>query len=251
MQYTIISALIAATAFVSASPMPQVGAFASQSVPLAINLNKGFNSLSAASPCNPATQANACVKGAFAQCVNGNFIIGAGCGALRCFALPLVNSVGASVTCDTPEDAAARMGFASVAELNVAIGGGAVAVPVAGDAPVATPAPVTTPAVTPPTAPPTAPAGSIVSQSIPLAIAQNASFKTLSANSPCNPAKQANACIKGAFAQCVNGKFVVGAGCSGTLKCFALPLVNSVGTSVTCDTPEDAAARMGISVGQL
>lgn len=100
MQYTLISvAIIAASTFVSAIPMPQGGAFASQSVPLAINLNKSFNGLTATSSRNPATQANVCIKGAFAQCVGGKFL---GCGnALKCFALPLVNSVGTSVTCDT------------------------------------------------------------------------------------------------------------------------------------------------------
>lgn len=247
MQYALISAAImAAATFVSASPMPQGGAFAKQSIPLAINLNKSFSSLSASSPCDPAKLPNACVNGGFSQCVGGKFIVGT-CGTLKCFALPLVNSVGTSVTCDTPEDAATRMGFANVAALNAAIGSG-------GGAAVSTPAPA--PASAAPAAPAkviapaAAPAGSIASKSVPLAIALNASFKSLSAGSPCDPAKQPNACVKGEFAQCVNGKFAV-TGCAGGLKCFALPLVNSVGTSITCDTPEDAAARMGISVGQL
>ncbi|KAL0635901.1 hypothetical protein Q9L58_005144 [Maublancomyces gigas] len=252
MQYALISAAImaAAATFVSASPMPQGGAFASQSIPLAINLNKSFSSLSASSSCDPAKLPNACINGGFSQCVGGKFIVGT-CGTLKCFALPLVNSVGTSVTCDTPEDAATRMGFANVAALNAAIGsggGGGAAVSTPASAPASAPAAPATPAKV--IAPATAPAGSIASKSIPLAIALNASFKSLSAGSPCDPAKQPNACVKGGFAQCVNGKFAV-TGCAGGLKCFALPLVNSVGTSITCDTPEDAAARMGISVGQL
>lgn len=52
-----------------------------------------------------------------------------------------------------------------------------------------------------------------------------------------------NACVGGQFAQCVNGKFVK-VGCAGGLKCFALPLVNKPGTSITCDTEADAKARI-------
>lgn len=52
-----------------------------------------------------------------------------------------------------------------------------------------------------------------------------------------------NACVGSSFAQCVNGKFVTTA-CSGSLICTALPLVNSPGTSITCTTQADAAARI-------
>jgi len=52
-----------------------------------------------------------------------------------------------------------------------------------------------------------------------------------------------NACVNGGFAQCVDGKFVV-TGCSATLTCAALPLVNSPGTSITCTTTADALARI-------
>lgn len=59
------------------------------------------------------------------------------------------------------------------------------------------------------------------------------------------PAGQ-NACVEGGFAQCVGGTFVV-TECAGGLKCFALPLVNSRGTSITCDTEGDALARIAAS----
>ena len=52
-------------------------------------------------------------------------------------------------------------------------------------------------------------------------------------------------CIDGGFAQCVGGTFV-NLGCGATLQCFALPLVNSAGTSIACTTEADAAARIGL-----
>lgn len=55
----------------------------------------------------------------------------------------------------------------------------------------------------------------------------NAKFSSLSASSACQSGEVA--CIKGAFAQCVNNKFVT-TPCSGGLTCVALPLVNSPGT---------------------
>lgn len=37
------------------------------------------------------------------------------------------------------------------------------------------------------------------------------------------------ACVEGAFGQCINGKWQT-TDCAGGNQCFALPLVNSVGT---------------------
>ena len=71
--------------------------------------------------------------------------------------------------------------------------------------------------------------------------ALNAKFQSLSANSPCQDGE--NACVNGDFAQCVGGKFTASP-CAGGTKCFALPLVLSRGTSITCDTEADAAARI-------
>ncbi|KAI0644309.1 hypothetical protein C8Q79DRAFT_140415 [Trametes meyenii] len=71
--------------------------------------------------------------------------------------------------------------------------------------------------------------------------ALNAKFASLTADSTCNEGD--NACIDGAFAQCVGGKFV-SLGCAATTKCFALPLVNKAGTSLACTTEDDASARI-------
>lgn len=57
--------------------------------------------------------------------------------------------------------------------------------------------------------------------------ALNAQFSSLSASSKCQSGT--NACINGAFAQCVDGAFVT-TQCAGGLSCFALPLVNKAGT---------------------
>jgi hypothetical protein len=71
--------------------------------------------------------------------------------------------------------------------------------------------------------------------------ALNAKFKTLTESSSCKSGE--NACVKGKFAQCANGKFVTFP-CNGGLVCTALPLVNSPGTSIVCDTAADAQARI-------
>jgi hypothetical protein len=70
----------------------------------------------------------------------------------------------------------------------------------------------------------------------------NLKFSTLDATSPCEAGE--NACIGGDFAQCVDGKFSVVSCGSGDTQCFALPLVNKAGTSITCDTQEDAQSRI-------
>lgn len=69
----------------------------------------------------------------------------------------------------------------------------------------------------------------------------NRSFQSLTADSPCDDGEQA--CVEGGFAQCVGGSFQI-TQCSGGTQCFALPLVNKAGTSLTCDTESDAAARI-------
>jgi hypothetical protein len=73
--------------------------------------------------------------------------------------------------------------------------------------------------------------------------ALNKKFATLSATSSCSAGD--TACVNGGFAQCVGGKFVITS--CGSLSCFALPLVNSPGTSITCDTQADALARIAAS----
>ncbi|KAF8313864.1 hypothetical protein DL93DRAFT_1137190 [Clavulina sp. PMI_390] len=73
------------------------------------------------------------------------------------------------------------------------------------------------------------------------AIALNQKFQSLTADTPC--AAGENACIGDAFAQCSNGKFVTSP-CAAGLVCRALPLVNSAGTSIACDTAADATTRI-------
>ncbi|KAJ8494940.1 hypothetical protein ONZ45_g13065 [Pleurotus djamor] len=74
--------------------------------------------------------------------------------------------------------------------------------------------------------------------------ALNAQFPSLSEDSPCQDGQ--NACIQGKFAQCVGGRFVV-TPCGGGSQCFALPLVNSAGTSITCANADEAAARIALT----
>ncbi|KAG2346733.1 hypothetical protein BDR05DRAFT_906286 [Suillus weaverae] len=69
----------------------------------------------------------------------------------------------------------------------------------------------------------------------------NAQFATLTTTSLCT--EDTNACINGAFAQCVGGTYVTQS-CGSGLICAALPLVNSAGTSITCTTNADALARI-------
>ncbi|KAF9478723.1 hypothetical protein BDN70DRAFT_986367 [Pholiota conissans] len=73
------------------------------------------------------------------------------------------------------------------------------------------------------------------------AIALNDKFKTLTPDSPCTAPE--DACVNDKFAQCVGGKFVLQS-CGPGTGCAALPLVNSPGTSVTCTTSADLAARI-------
>ncbi|CAG8743335.1 14940_t:CDS:2, partial [Acaulospora colombiana] len=68
----------------------------------------------------------------------------------------------------------------------------------------------------------------------------NVKFQSLAVGGACTVGEVA--CIGDAFAQCPFGTFIT-TPCAGGLKCRALPLVNSVGTSVTCTTDDDAARR--------
>lgn len=57
--------------------------------------------------------------------------------------------------------------------------------------------------------------------------ALNLMFQNLTTSSPCNSGQQA--CVRGKFAQCVDGKFVISA-CASPLQCVVLPLVDKPGT---------------------
>lgn len=198
-------------ALVSAGAIDRRAAFTEQNGQDAQALNAKFQSLTADSPCTDGE--SACVNGGFAQCVGGKFAVTPCAGGLQCFALPLVNSPGTSITCDTEADATARIA-------NTGAAGGVFGrrnVPVL------------------------ARRAAFTKKNGQDAQALNRKFQTLSASSSCTSGE--NACINGAFAQCANGKFVTFP-CAGGLQCFALPLVNSAGTSITCDTQADATTRI-------
>ncbi|KAH7871625.1 uncharacterized protein C8R40DRAFT_1011893, partial [Lentinula edodes] len=73
------------------------------------------------------------------------------------------------------------------------------------------------------------------------AIQLNSQFASLTATSSCTDGQQA--CVGGGFAQCVGGTFQI-TQCAGGTQCFALPLVNNPGTSITCTSQADATARI-------
>ncbi|ETW76838.1 hypothetical protein HETIRDRAFT_328638 [Heterobasidion irregulare TC 32-1] len=136
----------------------------------------------------------------------------------------LVQSPGTPATAAAASTDAADPTTADAPADNAAAGGAAAA---------ATPA--STPATT------SASSSSFTLQNGLDAQALNAQFATLTAASPCQDGAQA--CVGGAFAQCVGGKFVT-TSCAGGAQCFALPLVNKAGTSITCSTEADAAQRI-------
>ncbi|TFK71327.1 hypothetical protein BDN72DRAFT_462375 [Pluteus cervinus] len=177
-------------------------------------LNAKFATLTASSACTDGE--NACVGGKFAQCVAGKFAITGCAGGTECVALPLVNSRGTSITCDTAGDAADRFSQAGASGTGLAAR--------AGRASKSKPA-----------------ASSFQLANGHEAQALNKKFASLSASSPCTSGE--HACVGGKLAQCAGGKFSISA-CAAGLQCFALPLVNSRGTSVTCDTRADAAKRI-------
>ncbi|KIM31233.1 hypothetical protein M408DRAFT_327494 [Serendipita vermifera MAFF 305830] len=219
------------------------GGFQLQNALDAQALNAGFDSLAEGSPCTVGQ--NACINGNFAQCPFGSFVTTGCSGGTVCFALPLVNKAGTSITCTTNDDANRRFEAAGASGGPKGNGSGnnngnnnnaAAAAPAQAPAPAPAPAPV---AAAP------APAanqgnGGFQLQNALDAQALNVRFESLAVGSPCTVGE--NACIDGNFAQCPNGVFVT-TGCAGGTTCLALPLVNKAGTSITCTTNDDAARR--------
>jgi len=81
--------------------------------------------------------------------------------------------------------------------------------------------------------------------------ANNARFQTLTSKSSCQDGEVA--CVDQNLALCVGGTFQIQP-CGAGLICVDLPLVLSRGTSVTCDTEQDALARIaatGVDGGLL
>jgi len=71
----------------------------------------------------------------------------------------------------------------------------------------------------------------------------NAQFATLKATDPCQG--QETACVGGAIATCVNGKFDTSNGvCVQGQRCFAIPNVRSQGTSLLCTSESNVVALM-------
>jgi len=68
----------------------------------------------------------------------------------------------------------------------------------------------------------------------------NAQFQTANtATGPCNNGD--TTCVQGAIATCVNGQFDTSQGlCPANQQCFALPSVNSNGTTITCTSEKIA-----------
>ncbi|KAG2751178.1 hypothetical protein P692DRAFT_20641526, partial [Suillus brevipes Sb2] len=75
-------------------------------------LNAQFAKMSANDSCTSGGQA--CIGGAFAQCVGSNWTLTPCSSGLSCFALPLVTKAGTSLACDTQSDAEARFVAAGV-----------------------------------------------------------------------------------------------------------------------------------------
>ncbi|KAH8100290.1 hypothetical protein BXZ70DRAFT_180759 [Cristinia sonorae] len=83
------------------------------------------------------------------------------------------------------------------------------------------------------------------------AVVLNDRFKSFNTSTPCTNGE--TACIGGSFGLCVHGRFSV-ARCPTTTSCFALPLTDSIGTSVACTTERDMIARIeatGVSVSDI
>ncbi|EPT01271.1 hypothetical protein FOMPIDRAFT_1023366 [Fomitopsis schrenkii] len=205
--------------------------------------NAQFATLSASSSCTEGSVA--CVGGEFAQCVNGAFTLQSCASTLSCFALPLVNKAGTSVTCTTEADAAARIAATGVSGGVTGSGstGSSSSASDVSTSDAATPTANTAVAIAPAAS---SSASSSSSSSLRLsngqkAQQQNAQFAALTAEDSCTEGSEA--CVGADFAQCVAGKWVTQS-CGSTLQCFALPLVNSAGTSITCTTQSDAAARI-------
>ncbi|KAF8632855.1 hypothetical protein AX17_004703 [Amanita inopinata Kibby_2008] len=72
----------------------------------------------------------------------------------------------------------------------------------------------------------------------------NVQYASLSPSDPCKDGSLA--CINHSFAECAGGKWSL-TPCASGLQCFVMPLVNSPGTSIGCDTTQDATARIAAS----
>ncbi|KAH8920489.1 hypothetical protein BT69DRAFT_1313057 [Atractiella rhizophila] len=249
------------TSATSTGAVASGGSVQAQNAADAQKLNVQFATLTSASTCDPNVQAAACVNGAFAQCVGSSFVVSSACSAgTECFALPLVNSRGTSVTCTTQGDAQRRfdaagvtggpLGQGSTTSTGIKVADESNTAAANSSPPPTTAGSTATPAVTSEGEASTttgSPSGTPFQAQNKLdAQALNTKFASLTTSSTCDTATLANACVGGAFAQCVGTNFVT-TPCTGGTSCFALPLVNKAGTSVTCTTETDARSRGGLA----
>ncbi|KZS99882.1 uncharacterized protein LAESUDRAFT_765126 [Laetiporus sulphureus 93-53] len=199
--------------------------------------NAEFATLTANSSCTEGE--DACVNGEFAQCISGAYVLQSCGSGLSCYALPLVNSVGTSITCTTESDAETRItatgatGGVTGSNFSSASSSVAVASSSATSSAAATSASVSAVSA--------ASSSNFLLANGQQAQQQNAEFASLTESSSCTDGDEA--CVNGEFAQCVDGAYVLQS-CGSSLTCLALPLVNKSGTSVTCTTESDAATRI-------
>jgi len=210
----VIFPLSLTVATVSAGVVDRRAAFTLQNGLDAQKLNQQFQTLTASSTCTSGE--TACVNGQLAQCAGNKFSLSSCAATLQCVALPLVNKPGTSVTCDTTQDAQTRIAATG------ATGGLVGKREVDERDEVERRAAFTL-------------QNGIDAQKL------NQKFEGLSASSKCTAGE--TACVKGQLAQCVGDTFALSS-CASGLQCVALPLVNKAGTSVTCDSTQDAESRI-------
>ncbi|KAF7308574.1 hypothetical protein HMN09_00706600 [Mycena chlorophos] len=220
------------------------GSFQLQNGLDAQKLNAQFKSLTASSNCTDGEQA--CVSSSFAQCVGGAFQLSPCSSGTICAALPLVNSAGTSITCDTAADAAARIAATgATGGLDGSSSGSNSTSPETSSTTVA--ATTTTKShqhtgLTSVTSPATTTTSSNFQLRENALAAQklNAHFATLAISSPCTDGE--TACIGSFSGTCKNGTFELKACQTGDL-CAAFPLTSGNGTQLQCDSQQDAEAR--------
>lgn len=238
---------------------------------VALQKNQEFPKLTANSPCDAADplQINACVNGSFMRCTGGAYKTILECTApARCFALPLETKEGLSVACVNVGDAASKLGI-EVSELENVIKGAPIPTAQPTSAPsapssssVASPPGSRAPTIptTPADSPPTAtrvfgaplPTGLATTNRI-LALQKNQEFPTLKADMSCDQFNdlQRDACINGAYMTCNMGVYRLAVSCNAPSRCFALPLQDRDGFSVTCVKVDEAASKLGVGVDEL
>jgi len=267
-----IVASFAATLSVSGHPLSarQDKPFSLENGKEAQQRNFNFANLTAGDACSVGE--DACIDGAVALCDQGKFVT-VTCGSLQCFALPLVNKPGTVVTCATEQEAAARIAATGATggiavDNNIDLKQGApnsstaavsnsstVAAPNSSTvaapntptettpASVSAPSPSASKSPAPPVRKPLSfiPIHGFTLQNGLDAQQENAKSSTLDANSPCDEGE--TTCVGSDLGQCSGGKFII-TQCAPTTRCFVLPLVNKRGTSPSCTTEGDAAARI-------